>query len=309
MVILTSSEWSVGAGCSQIHAHTDALPSPQKLNMASVSGSKTTSRLKLRQRLGKYRIVGRIGEGGFAAVYRAFDTIMGTHVALKIPHDTYTSPELLEEFRREIRTTIKLEHDNILPIRDASIIEDRLVIVLPLGEGTLDERMRRRLSFETIMNYIEQLLEAVAFAHQNRVVHCDIKPENIILFPDHKIRLTDFGIAKVAQRTIKGAGTGTVGYMAPEQAMGKPSMRSDVFSIGLLVCRLLSGEWPEWPFSWPPPGHVRLRKRAHPDLIALIKKSIDLNPRRRFADADRMLAAFNKSKNNALNHARRNRRS
>lgn len=277
--------------------------------MASANNSKATNRLKLRQRLGKYRIDGRIGEGGFAAVYRAFDTIMGTHVALKIPHETYTSTDLLEEFRREIRTTIKLEHDNILPIRDASIIDERLVIVLPLGEGTLDERMRRRLSFETIMNYIEQLLEAVAFAHQNRVVHCDIKPENIILFPQNRIRLTDFGIAKVAQRTIKGAGTGTVGYMAPEQAMGKPSMRSDVFSIGLLVSRLLSGEWPEWPFDWPPPGYRRLRQRTHPDLIAVIRKSIELNPRRRFADADRMLAAFNKSKTSALNHAKRKRRS
>jgi serine/threonine-protein kinase len=282
---------------------------PHRLNMATSPESKTSAALKLRQRLGKYRIDSRLGEGGFGAVYRAFDTIMGIHVALKIPHATLMTFELLEAFKREIRTTMQLEHDNILPIRDASMIDGRFVIVLPLGEGTLDERMGRRISFETIIDYTEQLLDAVAFAHNNRIIHCDIKPENIILFADHRIRLTDFGIAKVAQRTIRGAGTGTLGYMAPEQAMGRPSMRSDVFSIGLILCRLLSGQWPEWPFAWPPPGYSRLRNRAHPELIALIRKSIELNPRKRFADADRMLAAFTKLKLKALNHARRSRRS
>jgi serine/threonine protein kinase len=97
------------------------------------------------------------------------------------------------------------------------------------------------------------MIEAVAYAHRQRIIHCDIKPENFILFPDNRLRLTDFGIARVAQNTVAGSGSGTVGYMAPEQAMGKPSMRSDVFSLGLVIYRMLTGQLPEWPFEWPPP--------------------------------------------------------
>jgi hypothetical protein len=106
------------------------------------------------------------------------------------------------------------------------------------------------------------------------------------------LRLTDFGIARVALKTLRGSGAGTVGYIAPEQAMGKPSFRSDVFSLGLILYRMLSGALPEWPYHWPPAGYNRLRSRAHPDLIALIRKSIELEARRRFRDAGQMESAF-----------------
>lgn len=261
--------------------------------------------LKTRQKLGKYRIEKRLGEGGFAVVYQAYDTVLGVRVALKVPHAALVTNELLAELRREVQTTAQLDHENILPIRDASIIEGRLVIVLPLGERTLDDRLRNRFSLETIMSISSQLLEATAFAHRNRIIHCDIKPENIILFPDGVIRLTDFGIAKVARRTIRGSGTGTVGYMAPEQAMGKPSTRSDVFSVGLIMCRLFSGKWPEWPFEWPFPGHSRLVERVHPDMIGLLKKSTLVEPRRRYPDAISMLNAFRKVRNRTLNYRKR----
>lgn len=263
--------------------------------------------LKTRQKLGKYRIERRLGEGGFASVFKAYDTIQGIRVALKIPHASLLNDAVLEEFRKEVRTTAQLEHENILQIKDASIIDDRLVIVLPLGERTLDDRLRSRFALDTILNISEQLLEAVAYAHRNRVIHCDIKPENIILFPNHRIRLTDFGIAKVAQKTIRGSGTGTVGYMAPEQAMGKPSMRSDVFSIGLTMYRMFSGRWPEWPFEWPFPGYQRVRTKLHADMIALLRKATEPDPRKRFADADRMLRAFAKARTKTISQAKRRR--
>ncbi|GAB5443583.1 MAG: serine/threonine-protein kinase [Fuerstiella sp.] len=266
-----------------------------------------TKGLKTRQKLGKYRIERRLGEGGFASVFKAYDTVQGIRVALKIPHSALVTDDVLEDFRKEVRTTAQLEHDNILQIKDASIIDDRLVIVLPLGERTLDDRLRSRFALDTILNISEQLLEGVAYAHRNRVIHCDIKPENIILFPNHRIRLTDFGIAKVAQKTIRGSGTGTVGYMAPEQAMGKPSMRSDVFSIGLIMYRMFSGRWPEWPFEWPFPGHQRVRNKLHADMIALLRKSTEPDPRKRFADADRMLKAFAKARTKTVSQAKRRR--
>ena len=91
----------------------------------------------------------------------------------------------------------------------------------------------------------DQMLEAVAWAHAHRIIHCDVKPDNFILFTDNRIRLADFGIAKVAMKTIRASGSGTVGYVAPEQAVGKPSFRSDVFSLGLILYRMLSGKLPE----------------------------------------------------------------
>ncbi len=267
-----------------------------------------TSDLRIRQKIGKYRIERRLGQGGFASVYQAMDTIQGIHVAIKIPHAQYSTSTVLNEFRREIRTTQNLDHENILPLKDASIIEDRLVMVFPLGEETLLTRLTRRLALETALDISEQIIRATAHAHAHRIIHCDIKPDNVIVFPGNHIRLADFGIAKVSQKTVQGCGTGTVGYMAPEQAMGKPSRRSDVFSIGLIVWRMLTGQWPEWPFEWPPRGYGKLRGRIHPEFIDFMHRSIEPNPRRRFRDAEQMLSVFLKLKHRTLRHARLKRR-
>ena len=274
-----------------------------------MSKQRLNTPLRVRQRLGKYRIEKRLGEGGFARVYQAMDTIQGIRVALKVPHAPYVNDEVLSEFRKEARTTSKLDHENILPVTDASFIGDHFVIVFPLGERTLDDRLKRRISTEVALDIIEQVLSAVACAHRHRIIHCDIKPENVILFADGRARLTDFGIAKVAQKTIRGSGTGTVGFMAPEQAMGKPSLRSDVFSTGLLMYRMLAGEWMEWPFEWPGPGHTRLRSRVHTDLVDLIRRATEFTPRKRFADADQMLRAWLRLKPRVLRSLRAKRRS
>lgn len=241
-------------------------------------------RLRARQRLGKYRIERRIGEGAFSSVYQAMDSIEGIRVALKVPHPEHLTAEVLKDFRKEVRTVARLDHPNVLALKDASIIDGMLVIALPLGEESLADRMGRRLATARAVDWIDQLTEAVAYAHSRRIIHCDIKPENIILFPGGHLRLGDFGIAKVSSRTIRGGGTGTVGYMAPEQAMGRPSYRSDVFSVGLISYRLLSGQWPDWPFAWPPRGYARLKRRVHPKLTAWIKRAIDPDPRNRFRD-------------------------
>ncbi len=262
-------------------------------------------RVRVGARIGKYRLDKRIGSGGFATVFAATDTLLGIKVALKIPSFALVSPTLLDEFRREVRLTMKLDHPNIMPIRDASFIDGHFVIVSPLAEKTLDDRLSKRMAFETAFDMVEQLIGAVAHAHEHGVIHCDIKPENILMFDDNRIRLADFGIAKVAQKTISSSGTGTVGYMAPEQAMGKPSARSDVFSIGLIAFRMFSGKWPEYPFTWPMLGAIRLRRRAHPDLIAIIRKSLEIQPRHRYRDAILMLADWEKVRLKAIRFARR----
>lgn len=265
--------------------------------------------LRARTKLGKYRIEKVLSEGGFATVYQALDSIEGIRVALKIPHSKIVSDSLLKDFRNEARLAARLEHPNILHLKDASVIDGYFVIALPLGEKTLADRLMSRLSLKTVVEYTGQMLEAVAYAHRQRIIHCDVKPENMLLFAGNRLRLTDFGIAKVAQKTVRGSGTGTVGYMAPEQAMGRPSLRSDVFSLGLIVYRMLSGEWAEWPFTWPLPGYQKLRGRVHPEFIAWIRKSLDLNPRKRFHDADHMLRVFRILEPHILDYGTRRRRS
>lgn len=275
---------------------------------SSSSAAAAPTPLRVKGRIGKYRLDRRIGQGGFADVYAATDTLLSIKVALKIPNAQWVSDELIAAFRREAKLTMAFEHPHILPIRDASFIDGRFVIVTPLAERTLDDRLKNRMSFETAFEFASQLLDAVAYAHQHGVIHCDIKPENVMLFEHDWLRLGDFGIAKVAQNTINGSGTGTLGYMAPEQAMGKPSKRSDVFSIGLIAHRMLSGKWPEYPFEWPFPGATAMRRRVHADVIAIIRKSVAIRPRDRFADAEKMAEAWEKSRLKASRFAKRNRK-
>jgi len=273
------------------------------IRLRVMNPSETRRPIRVKQTLGKYRIERKLGEGGFAAVYRALDTIEGVRVALKIPHDRLVTSEVLDEFRREVRLAASLQHPNILPLKNAEFIGGHFVVAYPLGQRTLADRMQSRMSLSTALQFAEQMLDAVACAHDHRIIHCDIKPDNLILFPDNWLMLTDFGIAKVAFHTVRASGAGTIGYVAPEQAMGRPSFRSDVFSLGLILYRMLCGHLPEWPFEWPPPGHVRLR-RSHSQLYDLVRRAIAVDPRKRYRDAGQMLSAFRR----ALSHGQRRKR-
>ncbi len=252
-----------------------------------------STRLRARQRLGKYRIGKTLAKGGFAAVYQGYDTIERLPVAIKVPDQHLLDDEAMKLLAHEVRLIARLEHPGILPVKNATIEEGIFLIVYPLGEETLDARLRRRLPIVEALSYADQLLDVLAYAHQRRVIHCDIKPDNIILFDGQRVRLTDFGIARVAAgtRTIA-SGAGTVGYIAPEQALGRPSLRSDVFSIGLVIWQMLSGQLPEWPYRWPLPGHERMRRSVHRDMVAVLRRAMELDERKRFKNAGAMLQAF-----------------
>jgi serine/threonine protein kinase len=258
--------------------------------------------VRVGQRLGKYRLKRRVARGGFGDVYEAYDSIEGIAVALKLPLDGTVQNENLADFRREVRITAKLDHPNLMPIKNADFIDGVFTIVQPLGVCSLDERIHKRLNFTTKLDYIEQMLAGLAYAHEHGVIHCDIKPDNMVLFADGRLRLTDFGIAKLARRTINASASGSVGYIAPEQAMGRPSARSDVFSVGLVIHQLLTGKLPAWPFTWPADGWERL-KRQHPELRELIRRAIELEARRRYADAAVMYRAFKRVRRRAIEHA------
>jgi eukaryotic-like serine/threonine-protein kinase len=253
--------------------------------------------LRARQKLGKYRIERRISEGPTAAVYQAMDTIQGLRVALKIPHQSAMTDYFLADFKREARLAPRLEHPNILPIRDASFVDGHFVISMPLGEQSLTDRMRRRISTETALYFTEQAVAAVAHAHSARVIHCDIKPDNFIVFPNNQLKLTDFGFSKIAEHTLRASGSGTVGYIAPEQAVGRPMFQSDVFSLGLVICELFSGHLPDWPYDWPPRGIQRLRRRLKPGMVEWLQRAIQVRPEHRYRNAVRMCSEFRRLRN------------
>jgi serine/threonine-protein kinase len=258
--------------------------------------------LKPGQKIGKYKLKARLSNGPYATVFRAHDTLEGVHVALKIPHKGLVTKESLEDFSREVRLAAKLTHPNILGLKSADFIDGHLVIALPLGEESLEDRLARRMSLRTALDFGEQLLRAVSFAHEQHVIHCDVKPDNLLLFGDGRLRLTDFGISKVAHRTISASGAGTVGYMAPEQAMGRPSRRSDVFASGLVLWQMFSGQLPEWPFEWPLAGYTKLKHTLHPDMITVLKRAVELKPSRRFENGGQMLAAYLRAKPKVLRY-------
>ena len=246
--------------------------------------------LRVRQKLGKYRILGRIASGPLADVYRAADTIHRTRVALKIPQTGDKVSQ--DDFLREVQIAMKLHHRNILPIQDANFIDGHFVIAMELGTESLADRLERRIALKNAVEIADQALAALAYAHERKIIHCDIKPENFVMFPGNKVKLTDFGFAKISLRTLKASGSGTIDYIAPEQAMGRPKFQSDVFSLGLVLYRLFSGKLPEWPFKWPMAGNERLRARVSPEFAGLLRKSIELDPADRYRNAADMYAAF-----------------
>ncbi len=259
--------------------------------------------LKARQKLGKYRILSRISSGPIADVYKAYDTIHNSRVALKLPKiDGHNE---LDDVLHEVRVAVRLHHPNILGVQNASYIDGHFVIAMELGTESLADRIERRISTARALNLADQALAALAHAHEHRIIHCDIKPENYILFPDNRLKLADFGFAKRVLRTLKASGSGTIDYIAPEQAMGRPKFQSDVFSAGLVLYRLFSGKLPEWPFTWPMSGHDRLNARVRPEFVDFLKRAIQLDPADRYKDAIQMYAAFEKLQS----RARRQRRS
>ena len=246
--------------------------------------------LRVGARLGKYKLTRRLGQGAFARVYAAFDTIEQRHVALKIP--TIPDQERLDDAMREVRVMGRLDHPNILGLRGADIMEGHLVLSFPLGSGTLEDRLMRRIGRRKTLDFTRQLLEGLAHAHGAKVVHRDLKPDNVIVVDD-RLCISDFGAARNSCRTRYGTSVGTVGYMAPEQGLGRSSPRADVFSMGLILYRLTTRQLLEWPFEWPGPGAARL-KRWPRAWSTFLQGALQLHERKRYADGEKMLAAFSK---------------
>ena len=259
--------------------------SPRTAKAASRRILTKSGDIRVGARLDRYRVTGRIGEGGFATVYSAIDTRDRSSVALKIPDASWLDDETVaEDLQREVKILGEMDHPGIVPLRDARVICDQFVMVFPMGDESLASRLTRRISRATAMDYAIQMVAAVAYAHANEILHRDIKPDNFIVFPEQTVRLTDFGLARVENVLHDVSASGTLGYIAPEQAMGHPSYRTDVFSLGLVLYHMFSGEIPEYPFRTLP-GFNRFRRGLSNEFVAVVRKALDMTASRRFRDA------------------------
>jgi eukaryotic-like serine/threonine-protein kinase len=210
--------------------------------------------------LGPYEIVCPIGAGGMGEVYRARDARLDRNVAVKVlPSAISSDPERRERFRREARAISALQHPNICTLFDVGQQDGIDYLVMEYLEG---EILRRHLQHGPLpvrkaLEYAGQILRGLAAAHENGIVHRDLKPENILVTRDRRVKILDFGLAKlkyplpadssetatVASRTEIGVVLGTVGYMSPEQVKGFPvDHRSDLFSFGTILCEMFTGK-------------------------------------------------------------------
>ncbi len=214
------------------------------------------------EELGKYRIVREIGQGGMATVYEAVDTTLERSVAVKILHPHLSrQKEALVRFRREAKVVARLKHPNIIEVYDISEPEEeRQYIVSELIEGpTLAEYHNDYGPFpgELAACVVYELAQALGHAHEHGVIHRDMKPENVMIRPDGRVKLMDFGIARISEGTnltVTGSVMGSPAFMSPEQINGADiDHRSDLFSLGTIFYELVTGRL---PFDGPNPHAV-----------------------------------------------------
>src|SRR5512135_1141603 len=221
-------------------------------------------------RLGPYEILGQLGAGGMGEVYRATDTRLGRTVALKVlPEGFLEGEERRQRFEREARTLASLNHPNVATLYSFEEIPGsspslpcRHVLTMELleGESLREVILRRTPTTRQVLSWVLQAAQGLAAAHQKGIVHRDIKPENLFLTSDGRIKILDFGLAKLtrvesqssetqdstaAGGTQPGVVLGTVAYMSPEQVRAEGmDHRSDIFSLGVVLYELLCGENP-----------------------------------------------------------------
>ena len=202
------------------------------------------------KKIGKYDVLSVIGRGGMGVIYKGVDPGIGRVVAIKMITGAFADdPELLHRFYREAQSVGNLQHPNIVTIYDLGVEDGSPYLVMEFLEGeSLDALIstRRALSLEEKLDIVVQVCEGVGFAHKRQIVHRDIKPANVMLLQDGRVKIFDFGIARIGERmTLPGQLMGSFQYMSPEQINGgNVDERSDIFSIGVLLYQLLTAELP-----------------------------------------------------------------
>ncbi|MDU4961443.1 MAG: Stk1 family PASTA domain-containing Ser/Thr kinase [Sporomusaceae bacterium] len=256
----------------------------------------------------RYTLLECVGSGGMADVYRAHDKLLDRSVAVKILHPQFNNDdEFITRFQREAQAAARLSHPNIVNIYDVGKDQDVDYIVMEYISGeTLKQRIQRLgpLPTEMAVFIATEIAEALENAHQNKIIHCDIKPHNILITRTGRVKVTDFGIARAAtSATMTQTGTilGSVHYFSPEQAKGVMiTEKSDIYSLGIVIYEMLTGNV---PFTGETPISIALKhlqeevrppRELNPDippvLDMIVVKSLAKNPEERYANMEGLIA-------------------
>jgi serine/threonine-protein kinase len=254
---------------------------------------------------GRYRIERKLGAGGMADVYLAEDQELGRRVAIKILNDRHAADDsFIERFRREAKNAAGLSHPNIVSIYDRGEAEGTYYIAMEFLDGrSLKELIvgRGPAPVKVAIDYTRQILAAVGFAHKHGIVHRDIKPHNVLVGPEGRLKVTDFGIARsgASQMTEVGSIIGTAQYLSPEQARGaRVDQTSDLYSVGVVLYEMLTGQVPftgDTPLeiamkhlSEVPAPPSELRPEVPHDLDSVVLRALAKDPADRYQSAEEM---------------------
>lgn len=269
----------------------------------------------------RYKLEDFIGQGGMSLVYRAVDIRTGHSVAVKILKSEYNSDkEFLERFQREAQAASLMSHHNIVNLLDVGVEGDYRYLVLEYVSGnTLKDiiRQRGRLNTGTAIQITIRILSALQHAHDNGIIHRDIKPQNVLVHSDGHVKVADFGIARMTNAfTISKGDTvaGSVHYSSPEQATGSVvEATSDIYSTGVVMYEMLTGRVPfvgDTPVSVAmqhiqdaPPPITDFAPEAPPAVVAVVMKALEKNPKNRFQNAREMADALMRAKEGKLDPA------
>jgi serine/threonine-protein kinase len=262
---------------------------------------------------GRYRILRRLGSGGMADVYCAQDSQLGREVALKMLHRRFARDrEFVERFRREASAAAGLQHPNVVGVFDRGEFDGTYYIAMEYLPGrTLKDVIREEAPMDQVraIDIATQILQAAAFAHRRGVIHRDFKPHNVIIGPDDRLKVTDFGIARAgaSEMTETGSIMGTAQYLSPEQAQGqRVGAPSDLYSIGVVIYEMLVGRVPFTGesavsialkhVSEQPPPLRELRPDVHPRLEQAVGRALLKDPAQRYASGDEFIAALEQAR-------------
>lgn len=262
------------------------------------------------RQLGQYEIVAVLGVGGMASVYRARQTSVARDVAIKVIRaDLASQGDFVQRFQREAKTVASLDHPHILKVFDYGKQDDLLYLVMEIKTGgSLGDLIERGpLSTPDVERMLQQIAQALDYAHKRSIVHRDLKPHNVLLDEQGNAILTDFGIAKLladgGKMTQTGATMGTPTYMSPEQWTTRPvDSRADIYSLGIMLYEMLSGfppykaetasQYMYMHLLEPPPSVRKHRAELPAEIEALINKAIAKEPDDRYQTATALYQAF-----------------
>jgi serine/threonine-protein kinase len=256
---------------------------------------------------GRFRLDEQVGSGGMSTVYRAFDETLERTVAIKLMHRSLSGdPDQLERFRREARAAARLSHPHVVTVIDAGEDDGHPYIVFEFVAGeTLKGRIKRlgRLPVVEAVAYAIEVGRALGAAHAERLVHRDVKPQNVLIDPDGRAKVTDFGIARSLEDgglTATGRVVGTTDYVSPEQALGEDvTAESDIYSLGIVLYEMLTGDLPFKAESQvgvamkhvqdPMPDIQLRRPEVSASLAAVIERATSKQVENRYASVDDMV--------------------